>query len=287
MAAIEASGPNAAQITYWNKVSGAKWVALQPTIDEQIRPLGRLAMKRAALRPGERVLDVGCGCGATSVDLAHRVAPGGSVRGIDISAPMLERARQLAASEGVTVAFELADAQTHAFAPGSIDVLFSRFGVMFFADPGAAFANLRTALRPGGRLAFVCWQALPDNTWMAVPLGAALQHIPPPPLPAPGAPGPFSFADPDRVRGILAQGGFANVRLEDVRQTVTVGAGAGLDGTVEFMLQMGPAAAALRESPDPGLRPRVAAAVREAIAPYLTPQGVRMDSASWVVTATA
>ena len=200
---------------------------------------------------------------------------------------MLERARQLAASEGVTVAFELADAQTHAFAPGSIDVLFSRFGVMFFADPGAAFANLRTALRPGGRLAFVCWQALPDNPWMAVPLGAALQHIPPPPLPAPGAPGPFSFADPDRVRGILAQGGFANVRLEDVRQTVTVGAGAGLDGTVEFMLQMGPAAAALRESPDPGLRPRVAAAVREAIAPYLTPQGVRMDSASWVVTATA
>ena len=287
MAAIEASGPNAAQITYWNEVSGAKWVALQPTIDEQIRPLGRLAMERAALRPGERVLDVGCGCSATSVDLARRVAPGGSVRGIDISAPMLERGRQLAASEGVTVAFELADAQTHAFAPGSIDVLFSRFGVMFFADPGAAFANLRTALRPGGRLAFVCWQALPDNTWMAVPLGAALQHIPPPPLPAPGAPGPFSFADPDRVRGILAQGGFANVRLEDVRQTVTVGAGAGLDGTVEFMLQMGPAAAALRESPDPGLRPRVAAAVREAIAPYLTPQGVRMDSASWVVTATA
>jgi SAM-dependent methyltransferase len=287
MAAIEASGPNAAQITYWNEVSGAKWVALQPTIDEQIRPLGGLAMERAALRPGERVLDVGCGCGATSVDLARRVAPGGSVRGIDISAPMLDRARQLAASEGVTVAFELADAQTHAFMPGSIDVLFSRFGVMFFADPGAAFANLRTALPPGGRLTFVCWQALPDNPWMAVPLVAALQHVPPPPLPAPGAPGPFSLADPARVREILAQGGFGNVQLEDVRQTVTVGAGAGVDETVEFMLQMGPAAAALRESPDPGLQPRVAAAVREAIAPYLTPQGVRMDSASWVVTATA
>jgi SAM-dependent methyltransferase len=287
MAAIEASGPNAGQIAYWNEVSGSKWVALQPVIDPQIRPLGELAMERAALRAGERVLDVGCGCGDTSVELATRVAPGGAVTGIDISAPMLERARALARERGVTASFELADAQTHAFAPASVDLLFSRFGVMFFADPGAAFANLHRALRPGGRLVFVCWQSLPDNPWMAVPLGAALQYLPPPPLPTPEAPGPFSFADPARVQRILAQGGYSNVQLESVQRVLTIGAGAGLDDTVNFLLQMGPAGAALRESPDPELRPRVAGAVREVLVPYLTPQGVQMPSASWLVTASA
>src|SRR5262249_38336345 len=150
------------------------------------------------------VLDVGCGCGDSTVDLARRVAPDGTVVGMDISAVMLERARQTAREQGVNARFEHADAQTHAFAPASFDVLFSRFGVMFFADPTAAFANLRSALRPGGKLAFVCWQSLAENPWMLVPLGAAFQIIPPPPMPAPDAPGPFAFADQSRVRSILA-----------------------------------------------------------------------------------
>jgi len=278
--------PNAEQIKYWNEVSGAKWVAVQPVIDEQIRPLGRLAMERAALRPGERVLDVGCGCGDTTIELARRVAPGGHAAGVDISAPMLERARQLADAQRVNVRFELADAQTHAFLPASADVLFSRFGVMFFADPTAAFANLRRALTSGGRLAFVCWQALPENAWMAVPMLAALQHLPTPPIPGPEEPGPFSFADPARVRRILEGAGFTSVQLEDVRETLTIGGGAGPDDTAEFMLQIGPAARALREASDPTLKPRVAAAVRDALLPYATPQGVRMGSASWIVTAT-
>jgi SAM-dependent methyltransferase len=198
---------------------------------------------------------------------------------------MLERARQVAREQGVTARFEQADAQTHAFQPASADVLFSRFGVMFFADPTAAFANLRRALRPGGRLAFVCWQSLPENPWMFVPLGAALQLMPPPPLPGPDAPGPFSFADPDRVRRILAGAGFGAAQFEPVRQTLRIGGGAGLDPTVDFLLQMGPAAAALRESPDPTLVPRVAAAVRTSLEPYVTADGIRMASASWIVTA--
>jgi len=280
------ANPNAEQIKYWNEVSGTKWVALQPVIDEQIRPLGRLAMDRAALRPGECVLDVGCGCGDTTIELARRVAPDGIATGVDISAPMLERARATAEAQRVPARFELADAQTHAFAPASADVVFSRFGIMFFADPPAAFANLRRALTPKGRLAFVCWQALPDNAWMAVPMLAALQHLQPPPMPGPEAPGPFSFADPARVRRILAGAGFKSVQLEDVRETLTVGGGAGPADTAEFMLQMGPAAAALREANDPDLKSRVAAAIREAIAPYATSQGVRMSSASWIVTAT-
>src|SRR5262249_40712661 len=176
----------------------------------------------------------GCGCGDTTVELSKGVAPGGSATGVDISAPMLERARALAEAQRAAARFELADAQTHAFPPASADVVFSRFGIMFFADPTAAFANLRRALTPSGRLAFVCWQALPENAWMAVPMLAALQHLPPPPLPGPEAPGPFSFADPARVRRILEGAGFRSVQLEDVRETLTVGGGAGPADTAEF-----------------------------------------------------
>jgi hypothetical protein len=157
---------------------------------------------------------------------------------------------------------------------------------MFFADPAVAFTNLHQALRAGGQLAFVCWQSMMDNPWMTVPMAAALQHIPPPPIPAPGAPGPFAFADPDRVREILASAGFSAVALEPVRMTLSIGGGNDLDTTVDFILRMGPAARALREADDPDLQPLVAASVREALAPYQTADaGVMMDSASWIVTA--
>src|SRR4029077_14688995 len=132
-----------------------------------------------------------------------------------------------AAADGSAARLEIADAQTHAFAPASADGLFSRFDLMFFADPTAAFANVRRALTPTGRLSFVCWQALPENAWMAVPMLAALQHLSPPAMPAPDAPGPFAFADPARVRRILEGAGFRDVQLEDVRATLTVGGGAG------------------------------------------------------------
>jgi SAM-dependent methyltransferase len=287
MSPVVAAGPNADQITYWNDTAGPRWVALQAVIDTQIRPLGLRAMDRLALRPGERVLDIGCGCGDTTVELARRVSPGGHAFAIDISAPMLERARTLAQDRGVPARFELADAQTHAFPAGAADAAFSRFGVMFFGDPVAAFRNVRAALRSQGRLAFVCWQALTDNPWMFVPLGAALQIVPPPPLPAPDAPGPFAFADSARVRRILDAAGFADVAIEPVREQLTIGGGAGLDQTAEFMLQMGPTAALIREANDPTLVPRLTAVVREALAPYMTPEGVRMDSASWIVTARA
>ncbi|MBX3024021.1 methyltransferase domain-containing protein [bacterium] len=279
-------GPNAEQITYWNQQAGPTWVAVQASIDQQIRPLGRLAMDRAGLRPGLRVLDVGCGCGDTTIELAARVAPGGEVLGVDISAPMLTRAGQQARAANVTNArFEIADAQIAQFPAGAFDVLFSRFGVMFFADPAAAFANLRSALRAGGQLAFACWQSMMDNPWMTVPMAAALQHLPPPPIPAPGAPGPFAFADPDHVRGILEAAGFTAVALEPVRMTLSVGGGQDLDATVDFLLRMGPTARALREADDPELPPLVAASVREALRPYQTAAGVQMDSASWIVTA--
>ena len=279
---------NAEQIRYWNEAAGPKWVALHKVIDAQIAPLGERAMDRAGIAPGERVIDVGCGCGDTTIALARRVGPAGLVLGIDISAPMLERAAETARAEGLAnVRFENADAQTHRLPPGAFDVVYSRFGIMFFADPVAAFANLRAALRPGGRLAFVCWQALRENPWLFLALQAAAQHLTLPPPPAPDAPGPFSLADPERVRDIVARAGFERIALEDLRTALTLGGGGTLDQAVRFLTEgVGPVSSILREA-DPALRPTVAAAVRAAIAPFHTPEGVRLSSAAWIVTALA
>jgi SAM-dependent methyltransferase len=260
-------------------------VALQKFIDTQIRPLGLAVMERVPIRSGQDVLDVGCGCGDTTLELARRVAPGGTVTGIDISTVMLEQARA-AARDGKlgNIRFANADAQTHAFEPGSCDVVFSRFGVMFFAQPEAAFTNLHRALRTDGKLAFICWQPLSENPWMAVPLMAALQHIPPPPIPPPGAPGPFAFGDAERVRGILSAAGFKDIGIEPLCETLTIGGGYGLDQVVDFLLQMGPTGTALRDA-TPELLERVAGSVRDSLQPYVTEKGVRMPSAAWLVTA--
>ena len=281
---MQSAGPNAQQIEYWNQLAGPRWVSHQEFLDAQIAPLGRLAMEHASLAPGERVIDVGCGCGDSTLEIARRVGAAGEVLGIDLSAPMLERARERSrASDAVNAGFLQADAQTQAFEPASFDLLYSRFGVMFFADPVAAFANLRGALRASGRLAFVCWQPLARNPWMLVPLAAAAKHVELPQPPAPGAPGPFAFGDPDLVRGILGKAGFADVSVEPVESELSIG-GADLDSTVEFLLGIGPAAASLRDA-SREQRALVAGAIREAIEPYSTPAGVRMRGATWIVRA--
>jgi SAM-dependent methyltransferase len=248
-----------------------------------IAPIGRLAMDRAGLTTGEHVLDVGCGCGDSTLEIARRVGAAG-VLGCDVSAPMLALAAERARAAGLAeIRFVQADAQVHPFPPAAFDVVYSRFGVMFFADPAAAFTNLARALRPGGRVAFACWQELAKNPWMLVPLGGAAQVIPLPPPPAPGAPGPFSMGDPERVRRILTEAGLDQIVVAPYEDIVT--RASGLDEAVEFMLQMGPAAAALREAVDPSLRPRVARAVRAALEPYVTSEGVRMRGSAWLVAA--
>ncbi|WP_437998707.1 methyltransferase domain-containing protein [Sorangium sp. So ce185] len=284
---ITVSGPNADQIQYWNEVGGPKWVALHDVISAQIRPLGALAMDRARIAAGERVLDVGCGIGDTTLELGRRVGPSGAVLGVDVSAPMLDRARAAAQAAGAAnVAFENADAQTAAL-PGPFDVLYSRFGVMFFADPAAAFANLRKALRRGARLAFVCWRPLQENPWLLVPTLTVGRHLPLP-QPDPHAPGPFALADAARVVDVLSRAGFVRVHCEPIDQELSVAGGRSLDETVDFLLKMGPASAALREAnATPELVERVRADLREAIAPHAGPEGVRMGSAVWVVTAAA
>jgi len=284
MAEIEAVGPNAEQIRYWNE-RGQTWVQLQDVLDTQLRPLGDRVIDRAVVVEGERVLDVGCGCGDATLRVAQRVGAGGAVVGVDISSEMLRRAAERARDAGLTqVTFLNADAQTHRFEGPPFDLVFSRFGVMFFADPPAAFRNLHTALRAGGRLAFVCWQALPENPWMFVPLMAALQHVQLPSIPSPDAPGPFAFADPNRVQGILSSAGFDAISVESVRESLSVGGGTNLDAAVDFIMQMGPTGQLLREA-GADLVAKVRGAVRDAMAPYMTPTGLVMPSAAWIVTA--
>lgn len=284
---LESSGENAEQIRYWNEEAGPKWIAFRELFDAQLRPLGERTMDRASIRAGDRFIDVGCGCGQTSLELARRVGPAGRVLGIDISTVMVEEARREAASAGLdNVRFENVDARTHRFERGAFDVVYSRFGVMFFADPTAAFANLRAALRPAGRLAFVCWQSLQANQWAQAPLMVALQHVPPPTPPPPDAPGPFSFADPERVRQILRAAGFEEVAIDDLRIPITIGGGIDLARAAEFLVNIGPASKVLQEADDT-VRSRVREGVLAALKPFATDAGVRLDSAAWVVTGRA
>ncbi len=272
---------NSDQIAYWNAGAGETWAALQNRLDRQIQPLGRLAMDALAVAPGDRVIDVGCGCGQTTLELAVRAGPAGSVLGVDISAPMLAVARRRPLARGLAgVRFLEADAQSHAFAPGGAEALFSRFGVMFFADPTAAFANLRSALAPGGGLAFVCWRAMELNPFMTLPMSAALPLLPPMAPPMPGGPGPFAFADADRVRGILAGAGFHRIEMRPHDEAI---GGGDLDETLDLALKIGPLGAAVRDQPE--LSAQVAEAVRAALEPHAGPSGVFLPSASWIVTA--
>lgn len=273
------------QRQYWNEQSGPRWVKMQERLDVQINPLGLAALQRAAVQPGEHVLDVGCGCGQTSLQLALQVGPDGSVTGIDISQPMLARARERQREAGVkNLEFLWADAQTQVFEPQRFDLIFSRFGVMFFDDPPAAFRNLRAALRPAGRLCFICWQALERNDWVRVPLRAAAQYVELPPPPAPGAPGPFALSDPERVRTILAAAGFQDIRCEAHETQINLGGTASMEGAVEFLLEIGPVAMLLRDA-TAAVRERVAQAIRTALVPYASQEGVHLPGAAWIVLA--
>jgi SAM-dependent methyltransferase len=285
---IEFVGPNAEQIRYWNEIGGPRYVTLRHIVSEHVRPLGLLALERAAIPERSRVLDVGCGFGETTLEIGRRVGAGGAVLGVDVSAPMIELARESARAADLTnVAFENVDAQTASFEGRPYDALFSRFGVMFFADPAAAFDNLRRALRPGARLAFLCWRSLKENPWLLVPTMAAAPLLPMR-RPDPHAPGSFAFADAARVKGLLERAGFVRIEHEAVDQELCLAAGRPLDESVDYLLQLGPAAAALREaSPSPELVGRVTDAMRAAVAPYHGTAGVRMAGAAWIVTAEA
>jgi SAM-dependent methyltransferase len=274
---------NAAEIAYWNGPGGQRWLAHQRMQETLLAPVAELLMERLGAQDGEVALDIGCGAGATSMALARRVAPNGRVIGVDISAPLLERARQLA-PPGLPVEFVLGDATVYPFEPGRADLMCSRFGVMFFADPARSFANMRGGLRPGARLAFACWREPRENPWLMVPLQAAYRHVPRLPEVGPEDPGPFSFASERRVRGLLERAGFGATTLEPIDLSFDLAEGHGLDRAVEMALGIGPASRALDGQPA-GLRVAAAESVRAALAPYQEGWRVPLRGAIWVVTA--
>jgi ubiquinone/menaquinone biosynthesis C-methylase UbiE len=274
---------NADQIAYWNGPSGQHWTDRQPMQDVLLAPVSQALIESAGVKAGERVIDVGCGCGSTSIELAERVAPAGFVLGVDISTPMLARARELA-PKNLPVDFVLADATVYPFDPRHFDLVASRFGVMFFADPVISFANLRTALRPSGRLAFACWREPRENPWMMVPLQAAYKHVPKLPQQGPEDPGPFAFAVEERVNRILREAGFTDISMEPHNLTLDVAIGRGLDAAVQGALEIGPASRALAEHPAE-VRAAASQSIREALTPFVRGESVLLPASIWLVTA--
>lgn len=275
------------KVSDWSGANGAHWVSNQVRLDAMLDVFGTEALAAAAPRKGERVLDIGCGAGASSFALAEKVGASGHVLGVDISAPLLERAR-LIAPTGAPLAFELADAGAAALPQAAFDLLFSRFGVMFFADPTAAFTHMRKALKPGGRLAFVCWRGAAENDWVRLPMGAIKGMIPDVPPPNAEAPGPFSFGDQARIERILGAAGFTDIAVLPFDHDIPFGHGntreAALDDAVAMAFEVGPLSRALADQPQE-IRARAAIAVRKAFAQRPGENAVMIDGAAWIVTA--
>lgn len=279
--------PNADQIAYWNGETGDKWARLQARLDALFAPISDAAVAAAAPHPGDHVLDIGCGCGATVLALAEAVGPSGRVTGVDISAPMLAVAGQRIAEAGRRQAAVVeADAATHRFAPGTIDLVFSRFGVMFFAAPVEAFNNIHRALKPGGRLAFACWRPFKGNPWFHAPYKAAIPHLPEQDKVDPEAPGPFAFSDADRVTRILGLAGFAEVRVEPFDAVLTLGPPGGVAEATRLLAQVGPVSRALATGSEEQ-RDAASRAITEALRAVDGPEGVRLGARCWFVSAVA
>ena len=270
-------------IEYWNGEAGERWVEANAFLDPLLAPFGEAMLETVTVASSSRALDIGCGCGATTLRLAELVGPEGSVTGVDVSGPMLAFAGNRAAERPeLRIKLTLADAGRHPFDRGGFDLALSRFGLMFFEDPASAFANIRRALADDGRLAFVCWRPEEENEWLQVPRSVILRHVPPPTPPPPGAPGPFSLAVPDEVRSLLRGAGFGSVQVTRVDHSIQI------PGPVEhgvgFFQQVGEASRLLREAPET-VRLRALADLTEALAPFNDGTATSLLSAAWIVVA--
>jgi SAM-dependent methyltransferase len=274
---------NADQIAYWNGQTGRKWAEDQAQMDRMMQAMTDVVMAAAVPQPGESVIDIGCGAGATLLAISDAVGPGGSVLGVDISRPMLEVARRRLAGRTHVHLAEV-DASTYHFPPAGADLIVSKFGVMFFADPEKAFRNMRLAVKPGGRLAFICWRKLAENPFATVPMGAALKHLPPQPPADPNAPGPFAFADPVRVGHILTEAGFQTPAFAAFDSTMTVGRSA--PDAAREAVQMGMASRLLMNA-SPEVKDAVIQDLTVEYEKRMTHDGVTFPAHCWVVTASA
>jgi SAM-dependent methyltransferase len=279
---------NEEQIDYWNGEAGKRWAQDDDTMARLLLPISQALLDHASIDNSRHALDIGCGGGSQSLMLAQRLGADARVLGADISGPLLEVARAKINTGGSNCAkldFLQADAASHHFDPDSFDLLFSRFGVMFFDDPVAAFTNLRTALAPKGQLAFSCWQAMKSNEWTWIPTRTALQHLPPPEPPAPNAPGPFAFADPVRLESILADAGFSDIALQPFNTKLRISEADTLPEAVRELTRIGPVGRLLQDQSQAALN-KVYPALEAALEPYFREGALELDSAIWLVTAT-
>ncbi len=273
---------NADQLAFWNGPGGHTWVARQEHTDITLAPMTEALLAFAAPRPGERVLDIGCGCGATTLEFARAVGIAGRVAALDISGPMLAEGKARAKAAGIAnIDWQQADPATAAL--DGYDLLTSAFGLMFFGDPVSAFANMRRAASPGARMAFVCWRPLAENPWMEVPMNAVSRHLPPRPRPAPNAPGMFAFADPEFVSEVLTAAGWTPPRLKKLDLDLDIAAGRGLEEAVVQSTQIGAVNSWLRNQPAEVLSATIAS-LREALAAHVDGAKVCLPGAMWLVS---
>jgi SAM-dependent methyltransferase len=267
----------------WNGIDGEYWTSNQDRLDRTLAPVTGPLLAFAAPRVGSTVIDAGCGCGASTIELTRAVGAAGRVVGIDLSEPMLaaaaERLRQFPNAN-----FLLGDAAELPLRDLGAELIVSRFGVMFFGDPVAAFANLRTGLAPGGRLRFACWRPIHENPWLQIPLHAVYEHVPRLPKPDPEEPGPFSFADTTRVKRILTAAGFTEPAFTPLDIHMDLEAGGTLEDAVIQSSAMGPTKKALVDQPDDVLKAALES-IRRALAPYASASGVNLPGAVWLVAA--
>jgi SAM-dependent methyltransferase len=275
---------NRAQRQHWANEGQRQYQEHGDRFEALAAPFGQAMLDTVRVEPGERVLDVGCGYGSTTIEAAERVAPTGRVVGVDISAAMLQPAHQRVLAAGLdNVELLEADAQVHPFDAASFDAVISRFGTMFFEDPEAGFGNLARALRPGGRLVFVCWQDPLKSEWIAVALGAVIAQLGrAPDLGTPGAPGPFAFADGDRLARLLRAGGFRDMTMENVTRPQRVGGD--VDDAVGIIMSL-PESQQLFAGAAHDAVATAVAAMHAAFAPYAGLHGVVMDGTACLVAA--
>jgi ubiquinone/menaquinone biosynthesis C-methylase UbiE len=274
---------NQQQVEYWNGRTGERWAQLQDSIDRNLGHITQGFIPFVGAKPGQRLLDIGCGCGTTTFTFAQIVRPEGSVAGIDISRPMLSVARARASAANAEIPFIEGDASAHDFQP-VFDLVVSRFGVMFFADPVAAFRNIRRALVPAGTLAFVCWRTLAENAWAAAPIAAAKSLLPPQEAMDPYAPGPFAFADRPRLEGILSEAGFRAIHIEKFNGHMEMGATT--EAAAREALNIGPLSRAAADLDEP-TREKIRDVVAHAMKQYANDRGVFAPVACWFVRARA
>jgi SAM-dependent methyltransferase len=279
----DAAQLNLEQQEYWGGAGGERWVSQQHRRDRMLGDLGDAVLSEAQAQPGERVIDIGCGCGETSAVLAQSVGASGHVTAVDVSAPILAQARHRLSGFSNTVTL-LADAAAHPFAEAAADLIFSRFGVMFFGDPIAAFTNIRKAAKPSGRLVFACWRTPQENLWMSAPAAAVAKHFPDAEKPDPDLPGPMAFRDPARVSGILKNAGFTEPQFRKVDKMMDLANGEGVEGAVRSAMELGPSARLL-DGQSVDVRAQVADTLRAFFQPQMMNGRLDLAAAIWIVSA--